>query len=115
MKTASSINYASAPPAVVLSPSLAPTTTRFTKSKYRWTMLAVGVAALLQFCIFLEDKPVTNTFEARVALSAREMILRRDWLIPRIANVPRLQKPPLAYWLTAGLWSIARAESAFLL
>jgi 4-amino-4-deoxy-L-arabinose transferase-like glycosyltransferase len=103
MTTHDSLSYASALPAV-------PQANRFTAAKFRWTMLIVAVAALVQFCIFLEDKPVTNTFEGRVALSAREMLLRHDWLVPRVANVPRLQKPPLAYWLVASLWKLAGSQ-----
>lgn len=51
--------------------------------------------------------PVTRTQEARVVESAREMIDNpvetglRAWLIPRANGIVRLQKPPLAYWLSA--------------
>lgn len=39
--------------------------------------------------------------EGRYAEIAREMLLLRDWLIPRLNFLPYLEKPPLGYWLTA--------------
>lgn len=42
--------------------------------------------------------------EAIVAQGAREMIAPGgDWLVPTIANVPWLEKPPIAHWMVAGL------------
>ena len=55
--------------------------------------------------IALAPRPdVERTQEARVLATAREMLARgtvRDWLVPHLNDKPRLQKPPLAYWITA--------------
>jgi 4-amino-4-deoxy-L-arabinose transferase-like glycosyltransferase len=47
--------------------------------------------------------PVSRTQEARVLETAREMLGSdtHNWLVPRVNGHIRLQKPPLAYWLTA--------------
>src|SRR6516165_10664252 len=37
--------------------------------------------------------------DGQYAGAAREMIARGDWLIPTQDGIPRLQKPPLLYWL----------------
>ena len=37
--------------------------------------------------------------EGQYAGAAREMIAAHDWLIPTNDGIPRLQKPPLLYWL----------------
>ena len=39
--------------------------------------------------------------EGRYAEIAREMLVRKDWLIPHLNLLPYLEKPPLVYWLTA--------------
>src|SRR5688572_21569200 len=47
--------------------------------------------------------PVTRTQEARVQETARELLGAdgQQWLIPKVNGRVRMQKPPLAYWLTA--------------
>lgn len=37
--------------------------------------------------------------EGQYAGAAREMLERHDWLLPTNDGIPRLQKPPLIYWL----------------
>jgi 4-amino-4-deoxy-L-arabinose transferase-like glycosyltransferase len=39
-----------------------------------------------------------DTTDARYLEVAREMWASGDWLVPRLAGVPHLQKPPLTYW-----------------
>jgi 4-amino-4-deoxy-L-arabinose transferase-like glycosyltransferase len=52
--------------------------------------------------------PVTRTQEARVQETAREMLGadRHQWLIPKVNGRVRMQKPPVAYWLTAASFKI---------
>jgi 4-amino-4-deoxy-L-arabinose transferase-like glycosyltransferase len=88
---------------------------RISRAQMRMYTLALLLLAVLQFCVLLEEKPLTNTFEGRVALTSREMLQRGDWMVPHLAGKPRLQKPPLPYWTTAGLWSLARREQLWLL
>jgi 4-amino-4-deoxy-L-arabinose transferase-like glycosyltransferase len=46
---------------------------------------------------------VSRSQEARVLQTAREMLDAplEGWLLPQVNGHPRMQKPPLAYWLTA--------------
>ncbi len=46
--------------------------------------------------------PVQRTQEARVLETAREMLENGAWLNPTVNGEPRLQKPPLCYWMAAG-------------
>ena len=39
--------------------------------------------------------------EAFAAVPAREMLLSGDWGVPYYGGLPRLKKPPLAYWVVA--------------
>ena len=66
----------------------------------RLWLAAVALAALT--CLWqLGALPVSRSQEVRVAETAREMLASGDWLLPRLNGELRLQKPPLAYWLTA--------------
>lgn len=64
--------------------------------------LRTVLAALLFVCtIYLLTSGIPSLFDqvdGQYAGAAREMIARRDWLIPTQDDVPRLQKPPLLYW-----------------
>jgi 4-amino-4-deoxy-L-arabinose transferase-like glycosyltransferase len=40
-----------------------------------------------------------DQIDGQYAGAAREMISRNDWLVPTQNSIPRLRKPPLAYWL----------------
>jgi len=41
------------------------------------------------------------------AASARHMAETGDWLIPQVNGLPRYDKPPLVYWLMAGLYRLS--------
>jgi 4-amino-4-deoxy-L-arabinose transferase-like glycosyltransferase len=60
-------------------------------------VIALGVL----FAVYLVTCGVPRLFDqidGQYAGAAREMIVRNDWLIPTQDGIPRLQKPPLAYW-----------------
>jgi 4-amino-4-deoxy-L-arabinose transferase-like glycosyltransferase len=40
-----------------------------------------------------------DQIDGQYAGAAREMISRNDWLVPTQNSIPRLRKPPLAYWM----------------
>ncbi len=44
--------------------------------------------------------------EGRYAEIPREMIALGDWITPHLNHVPYFEKPPLVYWMTAGLYRI---------
>lgn len=63
--------------------------------------LAAAVLAAFTCLWRLDALPISRSQEVRVAETAREMLASGDWLLPRLNGELRLQKPPLAYWLTA--------------
>jgi len=73
-------------------------------------LLALWFLALPLLMAGLGTPVARRTQEARVLETAREMLDSthwRQWMIPRLNGVLRMEKPPLAYWLTAagfGLW-----------
>lgn len=66
--------------------------------------LHVGTAAI---------PDVYDELSGQYAATAWEMVESGTWLIPTLDGVPRLQKPPLVYWLTAAALRIGgRSEFA---
>jgi 4-amino-4-deoxy-L-arabinose transferase-like glycosyltransferase len=66
---------------------------------------AVYVATLL---LAAWAAPLQRTQEARVLETGRQMLDQplRGWLAPTLNGEPRLRKPPLAYWYTAGAFGV---------
>lgn len=66
--------------------------------------LAAGVLLLLCLAVYLPGLasiPVIDRDEARFAQASRQMLESGDWVMPRVQDRPRLNKPPLIYWLQA--------------
>jgi len=54
-----------------------------------------------------------DQIDGQYAGAAREMISRNDWIVPTQNSVPRLRKPPLAYWMeVVSLRSLGQNEFA---
>src|SRR5260370_21739507 len=54
-----------------------------------------------------------DQIDGQYAGAAREMISRNDWIVPTQNGIPRLRKPPLAYWMeVVSLRSIGKTDSA---
>ncbi len=63
------------------------------------------LGALLLF-LFLNQPALIDPDEARYAEGAREMLVLRDYLIPHLNYIPRVNKPILFYWLICGSYKI---------
>lgn len=64
--------------------------------------IAVGAVLLLVCALYLGCMGAPRLFDqidGQYAGAAREMVTRGDLLVPTQDGVPRLQKPPLLYWL----------------
>jgi 4-amino-4-deoxy-L-arabinose transferase-like glycosyltransferase len=86
---------------VVTTVSVQPSTQATHRKLIEQIVLALGALAIM--LAFIGTPPVTRTQEARVLETAREMIGRpwHEWLIPHLNGEMRLEKPPMAYWLSA--------------
>jgi 4-amino-4-deoxy-L-arabinose transferase-like glycosyltransferase len=74
-----------------------------------WFLLALAALYLL-FIHRLGDRDLWSSHEARAGMNARSVLAGTGWPVPHLADGrPDLQKPPLYYWLVAGL---ARARAA---
>src|SRR5205085_3540131 len=56
-------------------------------------------------------KSMLDGHEVLVAQTAREMISSGDYIHPTFVGEPRLQKPPLAYWLCAASFWLTGEQS----
>ncbi|MBI4462624.1 MAG: glycosyltransferase family 39 protein, partial [Acidobacteria bacterium] len=62
-----------------------------------WLLLLLA----LPLFVALDDSSLWDANEAFYAQTPREMLARGDWLVPHFNGEPRLNKPPLSYWLVA--------------
>jgi 4-amino-4-deoxy-L-arabinose transferase-like glycosyltransferase len=89
-------------PPLVLSPAVAE------RSMMPRTRVLLWLVCGLILLAWLGMPPVRRTQEARVLETARQMLGTglRGWMLPNLNGVPRLQKPPLTYWMAAGAFKI---------
>src|SRR5216117_3578000 len=74
-------------------PALPPPPTR-----HALLAILIALAALLHVATIGSGDLYSET-EGQYAGAAREMVESHQWLLPTNEGVPRLQKPPLLYWL----------------
>lgn len=61
----------------------------------------MAIAAIPLYLLSLGSHASLDGHEILVAQTAREMLANGEWIVPQFSGEVRLQKPPLAYWLTA--------------
>lgn len=69
----------------------------------RWVIVLVGALAVVVGASNAFTPRAMETHEVFVAQTAREMLAAGEWVLPTFNGEPRLNKPPLAYWLVMGL------------
>src|SRR2546427_1924441 len=74
-------------------PALPPPPTR-----HALLVILIGLAALLHVATIGSGDLYSQT-EGQYAGAAREMVETHHWVLPTNNGAPRLQKPPLLYWL----------------
>jgi len=65
-----------------------------------WCCCALLFALALVVALPGIDRIPLDSHEIFVAQTTREMSARGDWLVPYFNGMPRLNKPPMNYWLT---------------
>jgi 4-amino-4-deoxy-L-arabinose transferase-like glycosyltransferase len=81
-----------------------------------WTGSWRGGAALVALCLLvllpgLFQLPAIDRDESRFAQASRQMLESGDWVVPRVQDRPRLNKPPLIYWLQASsVWVLSGGD-----
>ncbi len=78
-----------------------PTATPVTNRRTWWMWTLVAVCGLFVLFYEIGSYRTLTKHESFVAVVSRGMLTSGDWVVPRFANLPRLKKPPLAYWTAA--------------
>jgi 4-amino-4-deoxy-L-arabinose transferase-like glycosyltransferase len=78
----------------------------------QWMSGFAALAGTVLWFALLAGRPLFDPDEGRYAEIPREMAGGGDWVIPHLNGLVYLEKPPLQYWLTAGLFR-AFGESEF--
>jgi len=78
----------------------------------RWFDAMILLLALAGTLGGVAGGPRLGDHEALVAQCARDMRLSGQWLVPHYLGDPYVRKPPLPYWLIAGLSFIMPADPA---
>ncbi|MFB3905976.1 MAG: ArnT family glycosyltransferase [Acidobacteriota bacterium] len=60
----------------------------------------------LPFFVALDESSVWDANEAFYVQTPREMLERGDWVVPYFNGEPRLNKPPLSYWLVGAFYRL---------
>lgn len=80
-----------------------------------WGGLALVLICLGVYLPGIASLPPVDRDESRFAQASRQMarsVDAGDWLVPMVQDRPRLNKPPLIYWLQAGAARALGGESA---
>jgi hypothetical protein len=88
------------PPALPLPPT-----------RHALLVILIALAALLHV-VTIGTGDLYSETEGQYAGAAREMIESHHWLLPTNDGIPRLQKPPLLYWLIIGSYKVLGVNEA---
>jgi 4-amino-4-deoxy-L-arabinose transferase-like glycosyltransferase len=72
----------------------------------RLELIVVLVAALIYLVGIISPPALMDDVDAAEALQAKNMLLSGDWVTQHLDGTPYLDKAPLKYWITAGLYEI---------
>ena len=67
-------------------------------TRHALLVILIALAALLHV-VTIGTGDLYSETEGQYAGAAREMVASHNWLLPTNDGIPRLQKPPLLYWL----------------
>src|SRR5437763_1795236 len=87
-------------------PALPPPPTR-----HALLVILIALAALLHI-VTIGTGDLYSETEGQYAGAAREMVASHNWLLPTNNGIPRLQKPPLLYWLIIVSYKILGVNEA---
>ena len=73
--------------------------------KRDYTALWLGLGIIGIYLLFTWVLPVTDPVESNYALTAREMVLRGDYMTPYIYGHPWFDKPIWTYWMLSGAYT----------
>ena len=80
-------------------------------TRHALLVILIALAALLHV-VTIGTGDLYSETEGQYAGAAREMVASDNWLLPTNNGIPRLQKPPLLYWLIIASYKILGVNEA---
>lgn len=80
-------------------------------TRHALLVILIALAALLHV-VTVGTGDLYSETEGQYAGAAREMVANHNWLLPTNDGIPRLQKPPLLYWLIIGTYKLLGVNEA---
>ena len=80
-------------------------------TRHALLVILIALAALLHV-VTIGTGDLYSETEGQYAGAAREMVASHSWLLPTNNGIPRLQKPPLLYWLIIASYKILGVNEA---
>jgi 4-amino-4-deoxy-L-arabinose transferase-like glycosyltransferase len=80
-------------------------------TRHALLVILIALAALLHVATIGTGDLYSET-EGQYAGAAREMVASHNWLLPTNNGIPRLQKPPLLYWVIIASYKILGVNEA---
>jgi 4-amino-4-deoxy-L-arabinose transferase-like glycosyltransferase len=80
-------------------------------TRHALLVILIALAALLHV-VPIGTGDLYSETEGQYAGAAREMVASHNWLVPTNNGIPRLQKPPLLYWLIIVSYKILGVNEA---
>ena len=80
-------------------------------TRHALLVILIALAALLHV-VTIGTGDLYSETEGQYAGAAREMVTNHNWLLPTNDGIPRLQKPPLLYWLIIASYKILGVNEA---
>jgi 4-amino-4-deoxy-L-arabinose transferase-like glycosyltransferase len=80
-------------------------------TRHALLVILIALAALLHV-VTIGTGDLYSETEGQYAGAAREMVASHQWLLPTNNGIPRLQKPPLLYWLIIASYKILGVNEA---
>ncbi len=69
-------------------------------------LLGLIVIGLVLFLFYTWSIPLVDPDEPRYASTANDMVMHNNWIVPHFNGAPRINKPPLFYWVIAVSYKI---------
>jgi 4-amino-4-deoxy-L-arabinose transferase-like glycosyltransferase len=76
-----------------------------------WVLLTAILIAVYFASLF--TPPLLDDVDAAHAQAAQYIAQSNDWITPKIDGIRYIEKPPLPYWIIAGLYRLTGVENAF--
>ena len=81
-------------------------------TRHVFALLLIAVVVIIVGYFDLGQRDLLNSLETGYAVTVQEMVRDGHWIVPSLNDRPRLVKPPLPFWISAGVCKIIHGDTA---